>query len=371
MKSNNENQLFQQATQHTQPINGSLELLPLCNMNCDMCYVRLTREEMESKGRLRTVDEWLDVAHQMKKAGTLFLLLTGGEPLLYPGFKELYVELKKMGMILTINTNGTLMNEEWAEFFGKYKPRRINITLYGTDDRAYEELCHYPGGFQKTVDGIRRLREKGVDVKISVSLTKENQNEIEKFYEIGKKLDAPVHTDIYMLPATRERNKPYNEQARMSPKDMALAHMKLLEKQLEYPEFIQSIVNTIVEVDRFVPGEEKPGCMSCYAGRCSYTINWQGEMRPCVILSEPAISVFDVGFKAAWKYMVEEVDKIRTASKCTVCSKKSFCQTCAASALCEEGSYDRVPQYLCEYTEELLFLLRQRLEQEGIAIKYE
>ena len=46
------------------PINGSLELLPLCNMNCDMCYVRLSREEMEQKGRLRTADEWLEIGRQ-------------------------------------------------------------------------------------------------------------------------------------------------------------------------------------------------------------------------------------------------------------------------------------------------------------------
>ena len=32
------------------PANGSIELLPLCNMNCDMCYVRLSRREMESAG---------------------------------------------------------------------------------------------------------------------------------------------------------------------------------------------------------------------------------------------------------------------------------------------------------------------------------
>ena len=30
------------------PANGSIELLPLCNMNCDMCYVRLSRREMEA-----------------------------------------------------------------------------------------------------------------------------------------------------------------------------------------------------------------------------------------------------------------------------------------------------------------------------------
>ena len=69
----------------------------------------------------------------MQKAGTVFLLLTGGEPLLFPDFKTLYRRLRNLGMILTINTNGTLLDEAWADFFATYPPRRINITLYGAD----------------------------------------------------------------------------------------------------------------------------------------------------------------------------------------------------------------------------------------------
>lgn len=102
-----ERSFLQKARQQHIPITGALELLPLCNMNCDMCYVRLSRSEMECQGQLRTVDEWILLAQQMQKAGTLFLLLTGGEPLLFPDFKTLYLELRNMGMILTINTNGT------------------------------------------------------------------------------------------------------------------------------------------------------------------------------------------------------------------------------------------------------------------------
>lgn len=64
-----ERALFAHAEKNKIPLYGILELLPLCNMNCDMCYVRMSREEMESKGRLRTLDEWLDIARQMVKAG--------------------------------------------------------------------------------------------------------------------------------------------------------------------------------------------------------------------------------------------------------------------------------------------------------------
>ena len=64
-----ERMILDQAKRTRTPANGSIELLPLCNMNCDMCYVRLSREEMERQGRLRTADEWLEIGRQMKEAG--------------------------------------------------------------------------------------------------------------------------------------------------------------------------------------------------------------------------------------------------------------------------------------------------------------
>ncbi len=86
-----ERMLLDRAKRVRTPANGSIELLPLCNMNCDMCYVRLSRREMEAQGRLRTAEEWLEVGRQMKEAGVLFLLLTGGEPFLYPEFRKVYL----------------------------------------------------------------------------------------------------------------------------------------------------------------------------------------------------------------------------------------------------------------------------------------
>ena len=118
-----------------------------------------------------------------------------------------------------------------------------------------------------------------------------------------------------------------------------------------------------MKADHPEPAQEKPGHMSCMAGQCSFTINWQGEMRPCVILSQPAVSVFEVGFEAAWKYMVEETDKILLNSKCSVCRLRHLCRTCAASALLETGSYEGVPDYMCRYAEESLRLLREEWEK--------
>ena len=356
-----ERMLLAQAKNICTPVNGSIELLPLCNMNCDMCYVRLSREEMDQQGRLRTADEWLAIGRQMKDVGVLFLLLTGGEPFLYPEFRRLYLGLREMGMIITINTNGTLIDEELAEFFGKYKPRRVNITLYGTNEETYTNLCHYPGGYRRTLRGIQLLREQGVDVKVGGSLTQVNRDDLDRLLDVQKELDIPVRVDTYMMPATRERELPYNMQSRLAPEEAARAGIYALKREMGPELFPQYVQQSIYRADHPEPAETKPGHMSCMAG--SFTINWQGEMRPCVILSEPAVSVFEVGFENAWKYIVEETGKILLNAKCSTCHMRHLCRTCAASALLETGSYDGVPDYMCRYAEESLRLLREEWEK--------
>ena len=363
-----ERMILDQAKRTRTPANGSIELLPLCNMNCDMCYVRLSREEMERQGRLRTADEWLEIGRQMKEAGVLFLLLTGGEPFLYPDFRRLYLGLREMGMILTINTNGTLIDEELAELFGKHKPRRVNITLYGTDEETYADLCHYPGGFEKTLQGIRLLRKYGVDVKVGGSLARANKDDLDKLLDVQKELDIPVRVDTYMMPATRERELPYNMQSRLDPEEAAQARIHALKREMGPELFPQYVQQSVYKADHPEPAEARPGHISCMAGQCSFTINWQGEMRPCVILSEPAVSVFEVGFEAAWKYIVEETDKILLNAKCSTCHMRHLCRTCAASALLETGSYDGVPDYMCRYAEVSLEILKtewERIQSEG------
>ena len=166
-----------------------------------------------------------------------------------------------------------------------------------------------------------------------------------------------------MMPATRERELPFNMQSRLGPKEAARARVHALKREMGAELFQQYVQKSVYRADHPEPAEAVPGHMSCMAGQCSFTINWQGEMRPCVMLSEPAVSVFEVGFSAAWKQLVEETGKILLNAKCTVCHMRHLCRTCAASALLEAGSYDGVPEYMCRYAEESLRLLREEWEK--------
>lgn len=354
-----EQQMFAMATEKKVPLYGVLELLPLCNLNCDMCYVRMSREEMEEVGRLRTMEEWTKTAEDMMKAGTLFVLLTGGEPLLYPHFRELYQKLRELGMIITINTNGTLIDEAWADFFAENKPRRINITLYGASNETYERLCHYPGGFDKAVNGIRLLRERNIDVKVNGSLAKANVDDRMKIIELGESLDAPVRIDTYMYPSVRERNHAYNNQARLDPEMAAKARVEVLQREMGEEVFAQYRKIQLDEAENTPEGEAVPGQMACRAGKSSFVVNWQGEMRSCVVLDKPSIPLRDVEFEEAWKFTKKETESLRISARCSSCKLRKVCNTCVAAAIAETGKADGVPEYLCRYTEATVRYLKE------------
>lgn len=359
-----ERKLFDKSSQTHTPIYGILELLPLCNLNCDMCYVRLSKEEMEKQGRLRTVEEWLSLAQEMKKAGTLFLLLTGGEPLLYPHFQELYLALKKMGMIITINSNGTLINEQWANFFQENKPRRINITLYGGSDEIYQNLCHYPNGYQQAITGIRLLQEKGIDIKINGSLVKANVNERMKIIEIGESLGIPVRIDTYMCPATRERLQPFAHQSRLDPQLAAIARIEILRKEMGEETFYQYMIQTLNKVNNPPIDQIQQTGLTCRAGSCSFVINWQGMMRPCIVSTQPSINVFENNFSETWKQLVQETSQIKLSLTCTQCPLRFVCHTCAINAYLETGSYEGTPEYICSYTKKTIEILQDIYHKE-------
>ena len=75
------------------PISGTFELTPRCNFNCRMCYVHLKPEQIPKFGRELNAKEWLCIAEEAKEAGTTWLCITGGEPLMHPEFETIYKEL--------------------------------------------------------------------------------------------------------------------------------------------------------------------------------------------------------------------------------------------------------------------------------------
>ena len=140
----------------------------------------------------------------------------------------------------------------------------------------------------------------------------------------------------------------------------------------------QSNVNFEEYAKKFIEkGENKSSeayesmSIPCRAGRSSFAINWQGYMRPCIMVTKPEVFVFSQDFMTAWRQIVEDTAQIKLSSKCSVCTMQSVCQTCAACALLETGSYDGTPKYMCQYTDNTILQLKEYLKEKQEDLIYE
>ena len=342
-----EERLVRRANAARIPIGGTFELSPACNMRCEMCYARMDTAQIRAQGGLMTGERWMAIAEELREAGCIFLLLTGGEPLLYPDFMEVYTGLQEMGFILTVNTNGTLMDETWVDFFAVHPPRRINITLYGADEAVYESLCHYGEGYERTIRAIRMLRERGLSVKMNVSLTPKNKVQFAKFYELAQSLGIPVEVDSYMFPFCRERAE-YDETVRLTPEECADYYMQTLYRQK--PSGFQAYLRDagVILSGGCFPGHD---CMICRAGTSSFWINWKGNLSPCFAMQQDVISLAEHSFTEAWELLGERITQVRLSDKCSNCAWQQLCPSCAGRALSETGRADGTPEYLCSFME--------------------
>lgn len=73
------------------PTNGTFELTVRCNLHCKMCLFRHSDSENEEiMLKELTAKQWIDMASQVAEAGTMHLLITGGEPMLRTDFCEIW-----------------------------------------------------------------------------------------------------------------------------------------------------------------------------------------------------------------------------------------------------------------------------------------
>ena len=185
------------------PVTGTFELTPRCNFNCNMCYVHQTETQAAQGGRRElTTAEWLAIAEEARKAGMVFLLLTGGEPLLRPDFPELLHALKNMGFLVSVNSNGSLLRGELLEAVKRDPPLRFNITLYGGSNATYERLCGR-AMFQEVVDNLRALKDAGIPVRLNVSVTPDNKDDVPEIFRLARELGLHAKASTYMYPPVR------------------------------------------------------------------------------------------------------------------------------------------------------------------------
>ena len=348
-----------QAIRQRRPLSCTMELTYRCNFHCRMCYVRMTDAQAAPYGRLRTVDEWLDMARQMRDAGVLYLTLTGGECTQYPGFEELYGQLSQLGFRISIMSNAGAYTDSVRDIFRRYPPVSVGITLYGGSKETYAAVTGDPGGLDRAVENIRFFRSIRVPVGLNFTVIRQNVLDYPLVGRLCRDLgcswtlitDISGHRhDVSMSDALQCRLSPAQRAcvACHPPEEAALAmeNAKELEKALAGFQMPQAPAEA--------PPPEPDACIGASSG-CA--IFWNGEMNTCISMNGHGNAhPFETGFEAAWAQLKAQQDEtFRRPAACQACGMQEDClHNCAGRRFEGTGSPHGPDPYTCQYT----YLLR-------------
>lgn len=330
-------ELLKRAALVRQPARGTFELTKRCNLSCSMCYVKHTAVDKIQQGKELSTTEWLSLTQSAVDNGMVFLLITGGEVFLRPDFFDIYEPLTRMGIILTVFTNGTLITKSVAQRLAESPPSRIEITLYGATSKTYETITGVSGSYARCCKGIEALASYSIPLGLKTTITQYNIKELEAMREMARKWGLPF-TAGWLL----------SKRPDGAPSDVENCRLPVLDSiTLEASD--RAAANDWSEASLRESTTLSSDNFYCQAGKSAFTISPSGEMNICLDLPLPAVKPLQIGFSSAWT----EVQKYRNSSPpmspvCISCDKRVYCGRCPAWSLMENGTLTEPVPYLCE-----------------------
>lgn len=338
------NKLFMKADLGRIPIAGTFELTPRCTLDCKMCYIHKGICNKEAQSREKPTEWWLNLAEECKKRGTLNLLLTGGEPLVRSDFKELYLKLREMGFLVNINTNATLIDDEYIEFFKTYPPQKMNITLYGCSEKTYNDLCGDGNAYEKVKYAVEGLKKNGVNVRFNYTITPLNKDDLSKARAYANDLGIGMKVVSYVFAPVRATGEAFRLSAEEAARLDFENKLQSLTKE-RFDEILKSGKKGEQRQRNEFLTDECEG-ISCRAGLSSFWVTYDGKMTPCGMMTEPSVEIED--FNTAWENINQAREDIKLPRECKTCEYRKHCDICAAVSFAETGSFSQVPEYVCQ-----------------------
>ena len=270
--------------------------------------------------------------------------LTGGECLTYPGFDEIYLHLYSIGIIPSVLSNGVLLDDARIAFFMKYPPRRLQVTLYGSTDEAYE-LVTGRKLFNKVYDNLIKVREAGLPLVISITPNAYMKADMKHLIERVESLGVPYFINSSLKPpreitGRKEEDLTTEEYIDLFRIQHEIRNIPIGEEDdIELPDINQS--------------ENSIYGLRCGAGRSGFSITYDGNMCPCFSLHFLKAKPLEIGFQKAWGQVNSMANNYLIPSECTTCVYRDVCITCPAVHISAPVSGHCDPR-ICERTKKMI-----------------
>lgn len=179
------------------PVHASFCLTHRCNFECPHCYLRDDRGRAE----LDTA-AWCDLVDQATELGCLWLTLTGGEPTLRRDFSEIYRRAKQRGLLVTVMTNGSLLDDTLIRVFAEWPPHCLDISLYAFERSRYKVVTGRDAR-DAVFHAVDTLREHRIRVRVKTTVTRENTCDVAAIAAWAKERELCFRVDGDLCPTLK------------------------------------------------------------------------------------------------------------------------------------------------------------------------
>jgi radical SAM protein with 4Fe4S-binding SPASM domain len=279
----------------------------------------------------------LSVIDEICEAGCLYLLITGGEPLLRKDFFEIYRYAKEKGLIITFFTNGTLITEEILDLFKDLPPHVVEISLYGATAATYEKITGVAGSYERCMQGISLLIYGKIHVNLKTILMTANSHEFFDIENIAKELGVKFRFDAEIFPCLDGGKTPLD--LRVPAMDAIGKEFSDNERHMHWEKYFER-----------TKGQSVPDTLyNCGAGVTGFHIDPYGNLQPCLMVTNIKYSLLRGHFMSGWNNVISSIinKEPGRAANCNICEKRHLCSFCPAFFELENGSVDMPSEYIC------------------------
>ncbi|WKY48095.1 radical SAM protein [Eubacteriaceae bacterium ES3] len=257
-----------------------------CNLHCAGCYARANDSccDGENTKEKLNVEQWGDIFRQAADMGISFVLLAGGEPFVRKDILTAAAQEKRI--LFPIFTNGTMIDANYLDFLSDNPNLVPLISVEGNEETTDQRRG--AGVYKKIRESMHALKSKGNIFGVSVTVTKDNLDEVFSdafLYDLKERGCKAVIYVEYVPVDGKTHHQAFDEETR-----------KIFEEKLNLTRVQQNEMLFIA-----FPGDEKSsgGCLA--AGRGFFHINPYGAAEPCPFSPYSDTSLMNTSLKEALK----------------------------------------------------------------------
>jgi MoaA/NifB/PqqE/SkfB family radical SAM enzyme len=163
-----------------------------CNFRCQHCDI--TRLRAKENNRFFTIRDVKELSRQADEMGLAHLVITGGEPLLFPDFDDLVKAINPQKFYITSDTNGWFLDEEKAKHLKSIGVDKIQLSLDSLSAPEHDDFRRKAGSHERAIRAIDASLDAGLNIILATVVTKQRirSQEFIDFLEFAKKKGVAV-----------------------------------------------------------------------------------------------------------------------------------------------------------------------------------